>query len=218
MLITERELAGSPIHGSILDRLEPLYEHEMTFPPSIVPVINNERHNLDLIQLESFLRYGKENDITDAGYAIAQVCQSNGISDNNIGFIVNEESLYEYDEVAETFRQLLEYNLPMFIAPISKNSIYYSKLHEAIILDEACVNIQESQNCINYCLQPLDESLGDTKKSISKKLASIQKEINLKKAELKQVMGESRVKIQQQITKLTDMASSLKSKLTNTFD
>lgn len=213
MIIKERDITDS--NGSyILKYTDQLYEHEMTYPASIIPVIYSKKTNCDLIQLESFLQFGKYNNISDGTLAVSKICEANNISMKNIGFIVNEENLYNDSEVANTYIQLCEYNFPIFVKPISKHSIYYMKLNEALILDRNYANIEESDNIIKYCMYPIGESLEDTRKTISKKLASVKQSLKEKINEFRNTTGaDAKLMINNQINKLKSSAEFLKNKL-----
>lgn len=211
MIIKENDILNNM---NILEQMNQLYENEMTFPAAVIPVIHNKRTNHDLIQLESFLKFGKYNNITDGSLAVFNICEANNITMNNIGFIVNEESLYEDPEIADTYIQLCEYNFPMYVAPISKHSIYSMKLNEALILDEDCLIVEESEHILNYCLFPLDESAEDTVKSVAKKLAAVKKELSNKINQLKtETNSKAKVMLNNQINKLKSSADFLKNKL-----
>lgn len=199
----------------ILEYTQPLYEHEMTFPAVVIPVMHNERTQSDLIQLESFLKFGKYNNITDGTLAVFKICESNNIPMDNIGFVVNEENLYVDIELAETYVQLCECNFPVYVKPISRHSIYYMKLNEALILDNNYQSIYDSEHIANYCLYSLDEEgIGDTVKSVSKKLAAATKTLADKTRAFKnETSSKAKVLLKNQIDKLNSTIDFLKNKL-----
>ena len=49
-------------------------------------------------------------------------------NDSTIGFVVNEASLYEDDELVEISQSLKESGYDLFISPVSEKSIYYQQL------------------------------------------------------------------------------------------
>lgn len=216
MIIRERDISDS--NGSyILKYTDYLHEQEMTFPECVIPVIYNKRNDMDLIQLEAFLQFGKYNNINDGTEAIARICEYHNIPINNIGFIVNEESIYENQDISDTYIQLIENNFPIFVAPISQHSIYFMKLNEALILDDQYGYIEECPHLIEYCTCPINESsMEETRKSLSKKLASIQKSIADKVTEFKNTSSKTvKATLGNQIEKLKSAAEFVKNKLSS---
>lgn len=213
MIIKERDIIDSD--GSYIFKYMNYLSEEVSYPETVIPIIHNKKHNYDLIQLESFLKFGKYNNISDGTLAISKLCEYHNLSMKNIGFVINEESLYENSEISDTYIQLCEYNFPIYINPISKHSIYYMKLNEALILDKDYYNIEECNNIINYCMYPIQEEyLEDTRKTISKKLASVKKSIMEKINKLKKANNsEERFFLSKQIDKLKASATFLKNKL-----
>ena len=216
MLIKQSDLINEAC--AMLDNMEYITESESKISALMVPVRHNARLGEDLIQLESFVRYGMSNNISDGGRAIANICTESGAPSDHIGFVVNEASLYEDDEVLDTFAQVKE-----------EDSEFYRDLMNALTLDEAYSTFEESENLKSYCEEfaPIDKmkELGSNvsnavsnktasaKKVLSNKYAAVQRAIREKRAEARKATGTARVFINRQIDKLKSAASSIKSKL-----
>ena len=227
MLIKQSDLINEAC--AMLDNMEYITESESKISALMVPVRHNARLGEDLIQLESFVRYGMSNDISDGGRAIANICTESGAPSDHIGFVVNEASLYEDDEVLDTFAQVKEAGFPVHVAQISEDSEFYRDLMNALTLDEAYATFEESENLKSYCeeFDPIDKmkELGSNvsnavsnktasaKKVLSNKYAAVQRAIREKRAEARKATGTARVFINRQIDKLKSAASSIKSKL-----
>lgn len=138
---------------ALLDKMDTLQESECRFSPYLVPVISNARFDEDLIKLESFMAFAEANGITDAGQAIASVCEVNKLNSAKIGFYTEESSLYASDDTLETAKQLQENGFHVAVAPIQSSSIFYTQLMEACELDEeaGCSNYDDAYFLRMYC-------------------------------------------------------------------
>lgn len=165
----------------IIDQIPYLESANTLYPPYQVIVRRNDRFEENLIQLENFCEFAVANGITDAGYAIAEICKANGISSNNIGFAVNEASCYADDETFETAVLLRENGYHVYLAPTPKSSIYYQELVEAMELDidqpdDQCYNIMA------YCevytdVEPDNSVLDRASNSINNTVAAGEKKL-----------------------------------------
>ena len=135
---------------SFLDKLQYLDESDCTFTPNMVNIFYNERLDKDLIKLEQFVKYSDQNGIDDAGYAINSVCEANHVPFSNIGFIVDEASVLEDNDIMQTSIQLKENGFQILISPESDNSLYYQELNEALEMDSN-YTFEESVNLLAYC-------------------------------------------------------------------
>lgn len=135
---------------SFLNKLEYLDESDCSYTPSMVNVFYNNRLDKDLIKLEQFVQYADINGISDAGYAISSVCESNRISVSNIGFVVDEASVLADDDLVETSKFLRENGFQVLITPESDDSLYYQELNEALDMD-ANYTFEDSINLLTYC-------------------------------------------------------------------
>ena len=217
MLISQSQLFGeATAFLNEMDRLE-YDDYENIYPASMVNITHNPRLSKDLIQLESFLQYGQLNDIDDGGYAIYRVCEANEVPLDNLAFTVHEENLYIDPMLLNTCIDLSESNFEIFISPISSDSIFYTRLTEALQYDMAYDGYENSPNLQAY----VNESILDTArtkvesgakkvkgavsggvKEVAGKLASIRKQIAEKTKKLWSSTGTAKVAIKRQIDKL----------------
>lgn len=135
---------------SFLNKLEYLDESDCSYTPSMVNVFYNNRLDKDLIKLEQFVQYADINGISDAGYAISSVCESNRVSLSNIGFVVDEASVLADDDLVETSKFLRENGFQVVVTPESDDSLYYQELNEALDMD-ANYAFEDSINLLAYC-------------------------------------------------------------------
>ena len=227
MLIRQNQLLGEAT--AFLDTLYRLPLNENTYPAHMINVRHNPRLGQDLIQLESFLAFGKINGINDAGYAIYTICEANDLpSVNRISFVVNEENLFSDVSLLETYCQLKNNNFGVYVAPISSYSPFYTKLHEALLFDDAYPDYESSPNLQRYVQESLlDDAKSEASKGISKtkqtvkngakeishKLASVHKKMGELSAKASVATGPAKVKLTQQITKLKSASKDLTSQL-----
>ena len=217
MLISQSQLFGeATAFLNEMDRLE-YDDYENIYPATMVNITHNPRLSKDLIQLESFLQYGQLNGIDDGGYAIYRVCEANEVPLDNLAFTVHEENLYIDPMLLNTCIDLSESNFEIFISPISSDSIFYTRLTEALQFDMAYDGYENSPNLQAY----VNESILDTArtkvesgakkvkgavsggvKEVAGKLASIRKQIAEKTQKLWNSTGTAKVAIKRQIDKL----------------
>lgn len=159
MLYTNRNLQINRLEqvSRLLENANYLTEQECIYRPEMVPIRENLRIGRDVIRLEDFVDYALANGITEGGYALAQICEANGISQDNIVFSVDEVSVLEDSEMEDTVRQLLEKGQTVYSCPISSNDIAYI-LAESIT-DAA--NICLSQGNEDYCDELLEAYIND---------------------------------------------------------
>lgn len=226
MLIRQSQLLGEAT--AFLDSIDRLALEESTYDPHMVTVRHNTRLGQDLVQLESFLGFAQANGIDDAGLALHRVCEANDVPRNSLAFLVNEESIYADDEICETFAQLQEAGFPCHVARISEVNPYYTRLLEALALDEDVTTFEESTNLQKY----INESIIDTAKqkagdaydtaknkvksgvdAVAKKLASVKRAIAEKMEQAKKLPASGKAFAIRQIDKLKKVAAKLKAKL-----
>jgi hypothetical protein len=126
-----------------------------------VPVIFNNRFEKDLIKLENFLEYAESNSIEDAGKAIADICESNSISTNDIGFYVNESSMLSDDDVCDTAKFMMDNGYTVKVVAESSDSIWYKELTEAMQYDEDTPGYESSYSLQGYCGDYFNEGVKD---------------------------------------------------------
>lgn len=224
MLISQSQLFGeATAFLNEMDRLE-YDDYENIYPATMVNITHNPRLSKDLIQLESFLQYGQLNGIDDGGYAIYRVCEANEVPLDNLAFTVHEENLYIDPMLLNTCIDLSESNFEIFISPISSDSIFYTRLTEALQYDMAYDGYENSPNLQAY----VNESILDTArtkvesgakkvkgavsggvKEVAGKLASIRKQISEKTKKLWSSTGTAKVAIKRQIDKLKGALKAL---------
>lgn len=226
MLIKQNQLLGEAT--AFLDTLYRLPLSENSYPAKMVNVHHVSRLGRDLIQLESFLKFGQENGVNDGGYAIHLICEANDVeSVNFVDFVVNEESLFLNTSILETYCQLKNSNFNVYVNPISEYSPYRTVLKEALLFDDAYPDYASSYNLQRYVNESfadeaksrLDKGVSKAKsvansgaKEVSSKLASVRKEIAVKSAKLQTATGPAKVKLMQQINKLKDASKELRNK------
>lgn len=145
----------------------PVLEENFGSTPNSVIIQYNDRLGKNLVQLESFLHFAECNGITDAGIALVKVCEANKVPmDEHIGFSVNESSIYARDSVLESVNFIQENGYSVAVAPISKRSIYYQALEEALSMDEESSSYENSINLRIYTeenvLERVSNKIGDT--------------------------------------------------------
>lgn len=166
MLLKESDLRGST-EFDFIESLDSLNESEMAYTAQMVPVRHIDRLNRNLIQLEEFVKYGSSNGITNGHKAIGAVCEASMIdNDSTIGFVVNEASLYEDDELVEISQSLKEAGYDLFISPVSEKSIYYQQLMEAFENDFEAESFEESYHLQAYCEGTVKENLNSVKHAV----------------------------------------------------
>ena len=220
MLYSANQLTPTPT--SVLESLQYLTEAESKYDPCMVPIKNSRRLDQDMIRLESVRDYVLDSGINNVVDVIHNICEANLISTNKIAFMVNEASLYEDDELANTAYQLLEHGFNVNIAQLSSDNIYYRALDEALRLDQYAETFDESYNLQDYVFNEniikdgyqkvkdtvsrnvdnMKDFYNDTKKGISNKLAALSKKIKELTAKAKTLTGSAKETINKQINKL----------------
>lgn len=167
MLLKESDLYGSN-DFDFIESLDSLSESEMIYTANMVPIRHIDRLNRNLIQLEEFVKYGTSNGITNGHKAIGAVCEASMINnDSTIGFVVNEASLYEDDELVEITQSIKEAGYKVYITPVSENSIYYQQLMEAFNKDFEAESFKDSYHLQAYCEGTVKENLNTLKYAVT---------------------------------------------------
>ena len=222
----------------ILDSFGYLSESYTT--ANMVSIRYSDRLDQNMIQLESMVDYSIANGIDDVEVAIKHICEDNHI-DENVSFCANETSLYEDTQMLDTVRALKENQYRVNIMPISKNSIYYTKLQEALSIDYDCAEYDTSEalmqyvnevvigdtidraktrasNAYNYVKENLSSNaskLKEGRNALANKYAAIKRTIGEKYEAAKRATGEAKVALLKQIDKLKTAASNIKQKLSS---
>lgn len=166
MLLKESDLYGSN-DFDFIESLDSLSESEMIYTANMVPIRHIDRLNRNLIQLEEFVKYGTSNAITNGHKAIGAVCEASMINnDSSIGFVVNEASLYEDDELVEITQSIKEAGYKVYITPVSENSIYYQQLMEAFNKDFEAESFKDSYHLQAYCEGTIKDNLNKIKYAV----------------------------------------------------
>ena len=230
MLYSANQLTPTPT--SVLESLQYLTEAESKYDPCMVSIKNSRRLDQDMIRLESVRDYVLDSGINNVVDVIHNICEANLISTNKVAFMVNESSLYEDDELANTAYQLLEHGFNVNIAQLSSDNIYYRALDEALRLDQYAETFDESYNLQDYVFNEniikdgyqkvkdtvsrnvdnMKDFYNDTKKSISNKLAALSKKIKELTAKATTLTGSAKETINKQINKLKAAYSAAKKK------
>ena len=74
----------------------------MDADPMLVHINRNDRLGQNLIDLREFCTFADANNIDDAGYAIAVLCDKHNIGCDNIGFFLDEATCYTDEELGYT--------------------------------------------------------------------------------------------------------------------
>ena len=230
MLYSANQL--TPTSVSVLESLQYLTEAESKYDPCMVSIKNSRRLDQDMIRLESVRDYVLDSGINNVVDVIHNICEANLISTNKIAFMVNEASLYEDDELANTAYQLLEHGFNVNIAQLSSDNIYYRALDEALRLDQYAETFEESYNLQDYVFNEniikdgyqkvkdtvsrnvdnMKDFYNDTKKGISNKLAALSKKIKELTAKATTLTGSAKKTINKQINKLKAAYNAAKKK------
>ena len=230
MLYSANQL--TPTSVSVLESLQYLTEAESKYDPCMVPIKNSRRLDQDMIRLESVRDYVLDSGINNVVDVIHNICEANLISTNKVAFMVNEASLYEDDELANTTYQLLEHGFNVNIAQLSSDNIYYRALDEALRLDQYAETFEESYNLQDYVFNEniikdgyqkvkdtvsrnvdnMKDFYNDTKKGISNKLAALSKKIKELTAKATTLTGSAKKTINKQINKLKAAYQAAKKK------
>ena len=230
MLYSANQLTPTPT--SVLESLQYLTEAESKYDPCMVSIKNSRRLDQDMIRLESVRDYVLDSGINNVVDVIHNICEANLISTNRIAFMVNEASLYEDDELANTAYQLLEHGFNVNIAQLSSDNIYYRALDEALRLDQYAETFDESYNLQDYVFNEniikdgyqkvkdtvsrnvdnMKDFYNDTKKGISNKLAALSKKIKELTAKATTLTGSAKETINKQINKLKAAYNAAKKK------
>lgn len=166
MLLKESDLYGSN-DFDFIESLDSLSESEMIYTANMVPIRHIDHLNCNLIQLEEFVKFGTSNGITNGYKAIGAVCEASMISnDSTIGFVVNEASLYEDDELVEITQSIKEAGYKVYITPVSENSIYYQQLMEAFNKDFEAESFKDSYHLQAYCEGTIKDNLNKMKYAV----------------------------------------------------
>ena len=230
MLYSANQL--TPTSVSVLESLQYLTEAESKYDPCMVSIKNSRRLDQDMIRLESVRDYVLDSGINNVVDVIHNICEANLISTNKIAFMVNEASLYEDDELANTASQLLEHGFNVNIAQLSSDNIYYRALDEALRLDQYAETFEESYNLQDYVFNEniikdgyqkvkdtvsrnvdnMKDFYNDTKKGISNKLAALSKKIKELTDKATTLTGSAKETINKQINKLKAAYNAAKKK------
>lgn len=237
MLIQESQLRSQDSFD-FLDNVDYL-EESAEYSAAMVPVIYNQRLDQEMIQLESMVDYALTNGISNASDAVRSICEDNQAHMNKISFVVNEYSVLADSEMVDTVYQLRENGYLVNIQPISSESIFYTKLQEALELDDQFDDYKNSAHILQYVNENVFEDVSnkasevwtgvknhvsnnwnnmkqfasETKESMAKKLSAIKKTISEKAAKARKATGDAKVFLLKQIDKLKKAASDLKAKI-----
>ena len=237
MLIQESQLREQDSFD-FLDNVEYLDE-SAPYSAGMVPIVYNQRLDQEMIQLESMVDYALTNGISNASEALRSICEENQAHMNKISFVVNEYSVLADSEMADTVYQLRENGYLVNIQPISSESIYYTKLQEALKLDDQFDDYENSAHIIQYVNENVFEDASnkasevwnsakghvsknwnnmkkfasETKENMAKKYSAIKKTISEKAAKAKKATGDAKVFLLKQIDKLKKAARDLKEKI-----
>ena len=157
----------------LLDEMGYLDEADTYFPAAMVNIRYSSRLDQNMIQLESMVQYVLANGIDNASIAMDKICEENKVDSDILSICVNEASLYEDGEMMDTVRCMKENGYKVNIMPISRDSVYYTKLQEALELDEE-YNFESSDHLQHYLNENILEDIRDKASNAAK---AVQKHI-----------------------------------------
>ena len=134
MLIKENAINSST---NILDNLVYIQE---SYSPAVIPVTENSRLGKYVISLEDINSYCEDNG-SDPGYTISQICEMNNISTDNIAFSVSPESIILGEDVADNAIFLMNEGAEVLAKPVMHDSLYK-------LLKEDCERIEHGEDSI----------------------------------------------------------------------
>lgn len=144
---------------TFLDNSYYLTEQESAYYPAMVLVRENSRLGLNLVRLEDLVDYSLANNITDYGYAINSVCEASNVDVGSIGLSVDEVSIIEDAEMADTVREFGNNGIPVYVAPLSSTDIA-CVMAEAVV--DTCVEYDNADYLLEaYVLDDFDTLLNE---------------------------------------------------------
>ena len=155
MLFTEAELYTGTNFESVLSEAVYLTEQESMIKPKAIPVVENKRLNVAVVDFKDIATLAEDYDITFID-AIDTVAEANNIEFGKIAVSVNEASIIETPEIVDYLNNVV-------VKPISENDEAYQcvslvmenyindgieaavDLLEAYLLDEASISKMQNQ-------------------------------------------------------------------------
>lgn len=236
MIFKQNEIVENKLNEAIeiIDSSDFLTESEGAYYPFMVPIRENTRVGLNLIEMEDLVEYAMANGIFDANYVINSICEENGIEPSSVGFSVSETTLIKDPEMIDTVQAFKEQGFDIFINPISNldpvyqmssaiaesminyfgtdKELYFDSLFESFINDEFDDVLAESEiiNNINGEVDEIKNSINtnDSDSILAKKLAALQ---NI----YRQIKDSSLEKIQKVKEKILNAIDFVKSKISS---
>lgn len=200
----------------LLDDFGYLTESDIYFPASMVNVKYSSRLDQNMIQLESMVDYALANGISNASIAMQNICEANHVDESILSVCVNEDSIYADEEMADTVRCMKEAGYKVNIMPILSTSVYYTKLQEALELDEG-YDFESSEHLQYYLNENILEDIRDKAVSVGKSIKNhVSRNVDNMKSAYKSVKNHVSGKIDQYKNTTKNNIENLKGKYQDT--
>ena len=225
----------------LLESCQFLNEAESSYHPYMVPIRESKEYEANIVKVEDLVEYSMANGITDAGYAIDQICESNDLSIDTLAFSIDEAMAFYDDEMLDTALTLAEAGAAVVVAPISRldpmyqltesvvdNMMEYTgteneeaadALFESFIMDdydsvfaEAAI-VDKIKTKASGVKAAVSSKASNAKKAISEKMASLREKMRGLKERAKTLTGKAKEKCLAAIDKCKQGLSFLKEKL-----
>jgi hypothetical protein len=242
MLFKQSELSSSLDEAtSLLEDSMFLNESESSYHPYMIPIRESKEYDANIVKIEDLVEYSMANGITDAQYAIDQVCEANDIDINTLAFSIDEVSAYYDEEMLDTALALKEAGAGVIVAPISRMDPMYQltesvvdtmvectgtedeeiadALFEAFIMDDydtvfseaAIVDRIKSKG--SAVKASVSAKMANAKKAASEKMASLREKMRALKERAKTLTGKAKEKCLAAIEKCKQGIAFIKQKI-----
>lgn len=244
MLFKQEDLT-KPIDEAttLLEESMYLTDAESSYHPFMIPIRESKQYEANVVKIEDLVEYSMANGITDAQYAIDQVCEANEISVDTLAFSIDEANAFYDEEMLDTAVQLREAGAAVVVAPISHLDPMYQAtdivvdammectgteheeeadaLFEAFIMDDYDTVFDEGslackvagKNCAAGTKASLNAKASNAKKGASEKMAALREKLRSLKEKAKGLTGKAKEKANAAIAKCKQAIEFLKQKV-----
>lgn len=242
MLFKQEDLT-TPVDeaATLLEESMYLNDAESSYHPYMIPVRESKQYEANVVKIEDLVEYSMANGITEAQYAIDQVCEANEISVDTLAFSIDEANAFYDEEMLDTAVQLREAGAAVVVAPISHLDPMYQiteavvdtmmectgtedeeaadALFEAFIMDDydsvfAEAAIVEKVKTKGAAVKAsVSAKASNAKKAGSEKLAALREKLRSLKEKAKGLTGKAKEKANADIAKCKQAIEFLKQKM-----
>lgn len=244
MLFKQNDLVSSIDEATaLLEDACFLNEAESSYHPYMIPVRESKQYEANVIKIEDLVEYSMANGITDAQYAIDQVCEANDITADTLAFSIDEANAFYDEEMLDTAVALKEAGAAVVVAPISRLDPMYQAtdivvdammectgteyeehadaLFEAFVMDDYDTVFDEGSLACkvtgkNYAAgtkATLTAKAANAKKAASEKMAALREKLRSLKEKAKGLTGKAKEKANAAIAKCKQAIDFLKQKV-----